>query len=129
MKGKGSFWMLNMEMSKVGQGSAKFGKSHLTNIAPHTVKSLLWQNEAFFHLDESANVVLFEHLSSTKGNATGTLQYSAELFGGVAGLILRKRLSTMYLCSQKDGGKKAVFNLNVCKLCLCFRALKRTKIH
>lgn len=98
--------MLKMEMSKVGRGSAKFGKSHLTNIAPYTVQSLLWQNEAFFHLDESANVVLFEHLSSTKGNATGTLQYSAELFGGVAGLILRKGLSTMYLCSQKDGGKK-----------------------
>lgn len=63
------------------------------------------EKKDFFYWDEFVNVVLFERLPGAEGNATGTPRYSAELFGGVAGLILRKRLPTMYLCSQKDGKK------------------------
>lgn len=73
------------------------------------------------------NLQMLFYSSVSEGNATGTPRYSAELFGGVVGLILRDY--PLCICVLRKMGKKGVFNLHVCKLCLCIRTVNREQIY
>lgn len=84
--------MLNFEMPKMDRSSVK--STRCTSQTPLLTESgLNYGGIKTFYWDESAN-------------------------RGVAGLILQKTLPTMYLRPQSDG-KKAVFDLHVCKMCIC----------
>lgn len=114
MKGR-SRWKgaLDVKLQNV-KGGPRLYTSHLTNIASYRVRSPIWWNKDW---DESANVVLFERLPGTEGSVTGTPRYSGKLFGGVAGLILRKRL----LCVLRKMEKNKLFL--ICMSAKCASAL------